>query len=138
MDKKYKSVFLILVIVQVCHSIEEYFGALWDVFPPATALCRLVSKDLELGFLIINIGFFILGMIVWLFPVRLEYTVAKYFVWFWIILELVNGIGHTVWAVINTTYKPGLLTAPFLFAIALYLAVLMKRLNDDDKAHFAE
>jgi len=138
MDKKYKIVFLVLFIVQAAHSIEEYIGTLWEVFPPAAALCSLVSNDLESGFLIINIGFFILGLFVWWVPVRLEYVVAKYLIWFWIILELVNGVGHTIWALLNTSYKTGLITAPFLFMIALYSGILMKRLSDDDKAHFAE
>ena len=50
--------FLILVLVQGLHSLEEYIGKLWESFPPATILCGLVSENLLTGFLIINIGLF--------------------------------------------------------------------------------
>ncbi len=129
MYKNYKIIFLALVLAQGLHSIEEYHGELWNVFPPATALCSLISDDLRTGFLIINIGLFIVGLIVWFLPVRLGYTSAKYFIWFWICLEISNGIVHTMWSIYQKSYTPGLLTAPLLFFIALYLARLSRAID---------
>jgi len=62
MNKKFTAAFLLLVILQGLHSVEEYIGKLWEVFAPAKFLSGLVSSDLEIGFLIINIGLFIFGL----------------------------------------------------------------------------
>ena len=59
MDRKFKLGFLVLILVQGLHSIEEYIGKLWNVFPPATLLTSLISENLETGFLIANIGIFV-------------------------------------------------------------------------------
>ncbi len=60
---KTKTTFLILILLQGLHSIEEYMGKLWDVFPPAKYLTSLFSKSQRTGFLIANIGIFIIGLI---------------------------------------------------------------------------
>ena len=127
MGTKIKSVFLVLVLIQAMHSIEEYIGKLWEVFPPAAFLTALFSKNLETGFLIANIGLFVFGIFCWLFPVRGNYSTAKGILWFWIILETINGLGHTVWSIYQQSYTPGLITAPFLFIVALYLTRLIKK-----------
>lgn len=113
--------FLLLVCVQAAHSIEEYFGTLWEVFPPATWLTGIVSNDLHLGFLIINIGLFVFGILCWFLVVRPNHKMANVVLWFWIILELTNGIGHSVWSLIQKGYTPGMITAPFLFIVSFYL-----------------
>lgn len=113
--------FLILVFVQGLHSIEEYIGELWVVFPPARILCGLISDDLVTGFLIINIGLFIFGLWCWLFPIRKNYSYARFLIWFWIGLELINGSGHLIWTFTQKEYTPGLLTAPLLFILAIYV-----------------
>ena len=82
MDKKIKITFLLLVLTQGLHSIEEYYGNLWEVFPPATLFCSLVSKNLETGFLIINIGLFVFCMLCWFFFVRNNYSYARNIIWF--------------------------------------------------------
>jgi hypothetical protein len=122
MDNRHKTIFLLLVLVQGMHSIEEYVGRLWEVFAPARALCSIVSDDLETGFLIINAGLFIFGIFCWSGPVRKNHFYAISLIWFWIILELINGAGHVVWALIERSYVPGILTAPFLFIIAFSLS----------------
>ncbi len=127
MSTKIKSIFLVLVLIQAMHSIEEYIGKLWEVFPPAAFLTALFSKNLETGFLIANIGLFVFGILCWLFPVRGNYSTAKGILWFWIILETINGLGHTVWSIYQQSYTPGLITAPFLFIVALYLTRLIKK-----------
>lgn len=126
---------LLLVFTQAGHSIEEYIGHLWEVLPPARYLCSLVSDDLEKGFLVINIGFFVLGILGWLLLVRTGHVLAKYIIWFWIIIELINGVGHVVWALIEASYRPGLITAPFLFGIAWCLRGLVQKSTDGGKVH---
>jgi len=138
MFKNVHSVFLLLVFTQASHSIEEYIGHLWEVLPPARFLCSLVSDNLEKGFLVINIGFFIFGFLAWLFLVRTGHVLARYVIWFWIIIELINGMLHVVWAILETSYRPGLITAPFLFAIAWYLKGLMIKSSDDGMVHSGE
>ena len=127
MNQKINWTFLILVLVQGLHSIEEYFGKLWESFPPARVLCSLVSDNLVTGFLIINIGLFVFGLWCWFFPIRENYYYTQFLIWFWIILELINGIGHPIWTFIQKEYTPGMITAPILLLLALYL--LRKQLN---------
>jgi Protein of unknown function with HXXEE motif len=127
MESRIKIAFLLLVITQGLHSVEEYFGKLWEVLPPARFLSGLVSENLERGFLIINTGLFIFGLWCWLFPVRKNYFFAPILIWFWIAIEMINGIGHPVWALYERTYVPGLVTAPLLLIISSYLCGTLLR-----------
>ncbi len=121
MNPRIKRVFLILVIFQGLHSIEEYVGKLWEVFPPATALSGLISENLETGFLIINIGLFVFGILCWAFSINRDHSSARGLMGFWVILEIINGIGHPIWAIVQLNYTPGLITAPFLLYFAISL-----------------
>ena len=126
MNSKIKIAFILLVLTQGLHSFEEYIGRLWVSFPPATMLCSLISDDLETGFLVINIGLFIFGLGCWLFPVLREYTYARKIIWFWIIVETINGIGHPAWTIYQGGYTPGVATAPLLLIIAIYLMLNLR------------
>jgi len=121
MPVKIKRFFLLLVLIQGIHSIEEYKGRLWEVFLPAKFLTSLVSSNLKTGFLIINSGLLIFGLWCWFFPVRKNDPSARGFILFWIIIELMNGIGHLLWALSQWSYEPGLITAPFLFILGVLL-----------------
>ena len=126
MDKPIRITFLLIALVQGIHSIEEYIGKLWEVYPPATYICGLVSKDLKNGFIIINISLFVVLMLTWLATFSKNFSV-KSLLWFWTILELINGAGHSVWAVRERSYVPGLITAPVLFILALIMLKLLTR-----------
>ncbi len=119
------TVFLLLVCFQAFHSIEEYIGKLWENFPPATWLTGLVSEDLHLGFLIINIGLFIFGITAWYYVVRPDHILAKFVIGFWLFIELVNGVGHPIWTIMRKSYTPGVITAPLLLITAVYLITLI-------------
>ena len=121
MNANIKIAFLMLVLIQGVHSVEEYFGRLWEVFQPAKFLSGLVSNNLETGFLIINIGLFIFGIWSWAVPVRKDYSIARSIIWIFIVIEIINGIGHPVWAIYEMSYVPGLVTAPILLILAIYL-----------------
>lgn len=124
--KQSKTLFLILVIIQAFHSVEEFFGKLWLYLKPAEVLSILLSDNVELGFILINLAFFIFGLWVSLFALSKNYPFAKYLVWFWIILEILNGIAHPIIAISRWEYIPGLITAPALFLLAITLAKSMR------------
>jgi hypothetical protein len=109
--------FILLVLAQGLHSVEEYIGRLWEVFLPAQFVSGLVSDNLEVGFLTLNIALFLFGLICWLALNRFTSVI----IWFWIVLETVNGIVHTFVALSRMAYFPGLITAPILFILAIRL-----------------
>jgi hypothetical protein len=123
-EHRSKLVFLFLILAQGAHSIEEYVTKLYDVFSPARFVSSLVSNDLSLGFLVVNAALVTFGLWCWAVPVRSGWPAARGLVWFWTILELGNGIGHSVLALSRGGYFPGLLTAPLLLLLAAWLAVL--------------
>lgn len=120
-----------LVLAQAAHSVEEYLGRLWETFPPARLLTGLVSEDLRLGFLVINVSFVAFGIWCWAWPVRRRWRSAVGLAWLWVGIELVNGVGHPLWSLAEGGYTPGVATAPLLFVLALYLAA---RLRAADRA----
>ena len=114
--------FLALIAVQAAHSVEEYAGRLYEVFPPARLISGLFSRDLERGFLIFNIGLLAFGVWCFIWPVRRHWAAAPVVAWLWVGIELVNGIGHPLWSLIQRSYTPGVATAPLLLVLALILA----------------
>jgi hypothetical protein len=114
--------FLALVAVQAAHSVEEYVGRLYDVFPPARFVSSLFSPNLQRGFLIFNVSLVAFGMWCFLWPLRRHWPSAPAMVWLWVGIETVNGIGHPLWSLTQRAYTPGVATAPALFVVALILA----------------
>lgn len=116
-----------IVLAQAAHSVEEYVGRLWESFPPARFLSGVVSQDLERGFLIINVSLVAFGLWCFFWPVRQGWPSAVPLAWAWVALELINGIGHPLWSLWQGSYTPGVVTAPVLLVLALYLAVQSRR-----------
>jgi hypothetical protein len=116
-----------LVLAQAAHSIEEYFGHLWESFPPARFLTSLVSSDFERGFVVINVSFFVFGAWCFIWPLRRGWPVAALLAWLWVAIEIINGIGHPLWSLREGSYTPGLATAPVLLVLAIYLAHQLRR-----------
>jgi len=119
---RYELSFLALVAVQAAHSVEEYAGRLYDVFPPAQFVSGLISQNHELGFIIFNAALVSFGLWCFLWPVRGHWASAIPLGWFWVVTELINGIGHPLWTLNELRYTPGVATAPILLIVALYLA----------------
>ena len=111
-----------LAIFQALHSVEECYFSLWEVFAPARFLSGLVSQNLRVGFVVINATIVALVFYCYAFPVRREDSYAPIVIWFWILLEFGNGVGHNWFAVSAGTYFPGFYTAPFLLLTSCYLA----------------
>ena len=127
MDRRTQRLFLALIVAQSAHSIEEYSFALYDVFAPARFASRLVSSDPAVGFLILNAAIVAFGFWCYLARVRPNHPSARAWVWPWILVELGNGVGHPIIAIVRGSYFPGVATAPVLLVIALALAVRLSR-----------
>jgi hypothetical protein len=119
---RFQLTFGALIGVQAVHSIEEYAGRLWESFPPAHFLTGLLSSDRESSFIALNVA--LVGFGVWCFawPVRRGWQSAASLAWIWVVIELVNGVGHPLWSLLQRGYTPGVATAPMLLALAAYLA----------------
>lgn len=116
-----------LLLVQAAHSVEEYLGHLWKSFPPAHLLASLVSSNLERGFVVLNVLLLSFGAWCWFYPIRRRWPVAESLAWFWVAIEVINGIVHPLWSLREGGYTPGLASAPVLLLLALYLAHLLRR-----------
>ncbi|RPH69545.1 MAG: HXXEE domain-containing protein [Myxococcaceae bacterium] len=114
--------FVPLIAAQAAHSVEEYLGKLYEVFPPARFVSGLVSSDLRRGFVIANGVLIALGLLCFLGPVRGSWRPARAIAWAWVGLEILNGTGHLGWSLLEGRYTPGLATAPLLVLLALHLA----------------
>jgi hypothetical protein len=116
-----------LILTQAAHSVEEYVGRLWESFPPARLVSAAISDNLQTGFLIANVALVSFGLWCWLGPIRRGWPSARPLAWTWVILEAVNGTGHCLWAIRQGSYTPGVATAPLLLALAIYLAIQLRR-----------
>ena len=114
--------FFALVAAQALHSLEEYTFRLYEVFPPARFVSGLISRDPQRGFVVFNVALVAFGLWCYLWPVRRQWASASLLAWLWVGIELINGIGHPTWSLIQRGYTPGVATAPLLLFLALYLA----------------
>lgn len=119
--------FLGLAISQAAHSLEEFYFRLFDVLAPARYLSGLVSDDLAIGFAVINTLIVALAFWTYFFRVRPAAASAVGWLWGWSLLELGNGIGHSLFAVSAGGYFPGVYTAPLLLVFSLALICRLLR-----------
>lgn len=116
-----------LIAAQAAHSIEECVGRLWESFAPARFVAGLLSEDLQRGFIIANVVIVVFGVWCCLWPVRHQSTGAVSLAWFWVALELINGLVHSLRSLLVLGYTPGLATAPLLIGFAASLAYQLRR-----------
>lgn len=114
--------FITLIGIQAAHSVEEYLGRLYDVFPPARFVSGLLSQDLRLGFFIGNVVLLSFGLWCFFWPIRRRWRSALAIGWLWVTIEVINGVVHPLWSLLQLSYTPGVATAPLLLIAALYLA----------------
>ena len=122
MERRTQRAFVLLILAQAAHSLEEYVARLYDVFPPARFLSSLFSDDLRTGFVIANVLLISFGLWCWAVLVRRGWPSALGLAWFWAVLELTNGAIHLGLAVVRGGYFPGVLTAPLLIATGAWLS----------------
>lgn len=122
MSRQSRWAFLVLMVAQAAHSIEEYIFRLFDVFAPARFLSGLVSANLGVGFAVANAALVLFGLWCYVARVRPGHPSGPVFAWFWTVLEFANGIGHSALALSRGRYFPGVATAPVLLGVSAYLA----------------
>lgn len=127
MDARSRFAFLALILAQAVHSIEEYAFGLYEVFAPARFVSGLASDDPRTGFAIFNGALILLGVWCYVARVRPGHPSARAWAWPWVVVELANGIGHPALAIARGGYFHGVVTAPALFALALYLGARLVR-----------
>jgi hypothetical protein len=124
-SRRSRLLFLLLVIVQVAHSIEEYVTRLYEVFAPARFVSGLVSDDLGTGFLILNTIIILIGIACYVGPVR-SGRGAWLVAWVWTVIELANGVVHLFFAWLEKGYFSGAITAVALLCVAAGLAISLR------------
>jgi hypothetical protein len=82
----------------------------------------LIPSDRELGFIILNTALVAFGVWCLAVPVRRGWPSASRLMWVWVVIETINGIVHPLWSLRQGGYTPGVLSAPILLVLALYLA----------------
>lgn len=133
-DDRTKVAFLALIVAQAMHSVEEYFSGLYEVFAPARFISGLISNDLSTGFVVFNVGLVLFGIWCYLARVRPSHTSARGWIGLWIIIEGGNGIGHPLLALSRGGYFPGVITAPILLVISIYLVLRISRSQSSSRA----
>jgi hypothetical protein len=124
---RFQYTFLGLVTAQTAHSFEEYAGHLYEIFPPARLVSGLVSRNLEQGFVILNIALVTFGFWCFLWPIRRQWPSQVALAWTWAVVECSNGIVHPAWSLLEMGYTPGVGTAPVLLILAILLARQLRR-----------
>lgn len=131
-DSATRVAFLLLVLTQAAHSIEEYSFKLYEVFGPARFVSGLLSEDLRRGFIVFNVALVAFGLWCYVARVKPARASADRWIWLWALLELGNAIGHPVIALARRGYFPGLMTAPALLLLSAYLiSRLVRRIASD-------
>jgi len=126
MNRLSRNAFLALILTQGGHSTEEYLARLYAVLAPARFVSGLLFSDRRIGFVIFNVSLVAFGLWCYFGPVRNARKSATALAWFWVVLELLNGAAHIIWAMSVGAYRPGLVTAPVLVVIALVLASALR------------
>src|SRR4051794_29507736 len=121
MDRGSTTALLALVLVQACHSVEEYAFRLWEALPPARFVSGLFGLNPATGFALVNGSLVAFGLWCCFVPVRRGWAAGTPLIWGWGLVEIANGLGHLGLAIAAGGYFPGLYTAPFLIAAGAWL-----------------
>jgi hypothetical protein len=130
------SAFLILILVQAVHSVEEYLFRLYDVLAPARYVSGLFGVPPPLGFIISNSLLVLLGLWCWIALIRPQRSSARVVAWLGALGEIANGLGHIALALAAGGYFPGLATTPLLLAAGAWLVMSLRRIpprHGDDR-----
>jgi hypothetical protein len=116
------ALFLLLILAQALHSVEEYALRLYDVLAPARYVSSIFGVDRQVGFVIVNSTLVAFGLWCWFARVRPGRRGWRGLAWFWVLLEIANGCAHAALAAMAGGYFPGLATAPMLLGLGGLLA----------------
>ncbi|MBF0104564.1 MAG: HXXEE domain-containing protein [Deltaproteobacteria bacterium] len=105
---KIKIATLCLVVVQIIHSIEEYFLGFYKQFPVFVFYNKAFSSIGQGMFFAFNISLVVLLLFCFLFVFfqwwRLRFPIIL------AIIEFINGTHHILWAVVLHKYFPGVVS----------------------------
>jgi len=121
MNSNLRAMFLLLVILQAIHSVEEFIFKLYERFPPMRFLFQNALHLAKPAFAISNALLVLIGLVCfyyWVQPARKGATVV---VWIWITIESLNVVAHIVWAALIGGYNPGLVTGLLFVPVLIYL-----------------
>lgn len=121
MHIKQKYIFLLLIVSQCAHSIEEVHYELWAVFAPAHLVGSLLSQDISLGFAIGNILVISIGILCTLYLFLAKGTWSTHIIVLWAAIELMNFGVHIYMTIYLGAYFPGVYTAPLLLIFSVLL-----------------
>ena len=127
MNIRTQHIFLALILTQIAHSSEEYIFRLYDVFAPARIVSGLISNDLSMGFVIVNVSLICFGLWCYAARVRKGHPSAQGLAWFWSILEFGNGTGHLLMMFSRGEYVPGVVTAVPLLILSIIMGIRLIR-----------
>ena len=119
------------MISQTLHSIEEFYFSLWDVLPIARFVSLLINDNVVVGFVLINTSIILFGFWIYFVPLSRHWSTWRIFLWPWVLLELGNGIGHVVFAMLSQGYFPGIYSAPLLLVLSCYLVLKLLQSSDE-------
>src|SRR2546423_15685569 len=125
MNRKIQSAFLLLVIVQAIHSVEEFIFRFYERFPPMTFIYQNAPQLARPAFAISNALLILIGLICFYYWVQPARKGATAVVRIWIIIESLNVVAHIVWAALIGGDNPGLVAGVFFFPGVFYLLFLI-------------
>ena len=126
MNHKIQLAFLVLIVLQTLHSIEEFIFKFYEVFPPMVSIYRNAPGLAQPAFILFNSILVLVGFVClfgWVWPARRG---AKTVVWVWTGVEALNVIAHCVWAILIRGYNPGLVTGLGFVPVVVYLIYLLR------------
>ena len=115
--------FLLLILAQAAHSVEETMFRLYDLVAPARYIGSLTGLPQPWSFALPNALLVLFGLWCWFAKVRPGRGGARALAWFWALLEIANALGHTAFALGTGGYFPGIATAPLLLGFGAWLVV---------------
>jgi F0F1-type ATP synthase assembly protein I len=127
MNDKIRAAFLVLVLLQALHSVEELLLHFYEVFPPMALLYRDAPSWARPAFIVSNVVLVTAGLVCWRLWVVPGGRWARGVVWAWAGGEAFNVIAHCVWAVAARGYNPGLVTGLGFVPVVAYLIYLLRR-----------
>jgi hypothetical protein len=127
MPIRIRTAFLLLVLAQALHSIEEYCFRLFDVLAPARFVSGLIGVDRATGFVVANVALFLFSLWCYFRRIAPGHPSARAYAWGWATIEILNAIAHAALAVAAGGYFPGLATAPLLLVAGGSLASRLRR-----------
>jgi hypothetical protein len=127
MNNKIRAAFLVLIVLQALHSVEEFIFKFYEVFPPMVSVYRDAPAMARPAFTLANSILVAVGFVClfrWVWPAR---PGARAVAWVWAGAEAFNVIAHCVWAILIRGYNPGLVTGLGFVPVVAYLIYLLRR-----------